>query len=496
MTRSRVATCITFAVAVLLVAATLQAQYTTAALAGVVADPSGASVPDAKVTVLNKNIGLSRSVQSSADGAFLFSALPVGVYELSVEKAGFETYRQLGITLTVGVAASQTVTLAVGGTVQVATVTAEASAIETREATVSQLIGERQVLDFPLNGRQAQSLVFLSAGTVDISTHYLTGQGGRYPGEIQAAVNGGGPGAVNFQLDGAGHNDSYINSNMPFPNPDAVQEFSLQSDNLTAQYGNSASGVVNIVTKSGTDQYHGDVFEFLRNGALNARNYFAPVADTLKRNQFGGSAGGPIVKDKLFFFGTYQGTRVRSAAQGQIAQVPTQAERNGDFSAISNQVVDPVTGVPFAGNQIPLSRFSAPADYFLKTIPLPNGPDTQLTYAGPSVVQNDNQYMAKVDYLRGTQRFSGHHFYSHFDEPPFVAKNNVLASDSQGNHVRVQSVAVNHTYSRSATLLFNTWFGWNQQVGGSLSGAPFGYPDAGIKVAAPNPPELNLVVGG
>jgi hypothetical protein len=269
-----------------------------------------------------------------------------------VAKQGFQTYRQLGITLTVGQSASLTVSLALGQATQTVTVSAEASMIETREATVSQLISTKQVLDLPLDGRQAQSLVFLAAGTVDVSTHCLTGQGGRYPGELQAAVNGGGPGGVNFQLDGTGHNDTYINSNMPFPNPDAVEEFSLQSGNLSAQYGNSASGVVNVVTKTGTNQFHGDLFEFLRNGALNARNFFAPVQDTLKRNQFGGSAGGPIVKDKLFFFGTYQGTRIRSAAQGQIAQVPTQAERNGDFSSISNQLTDPVTG-----SRLPATRF-------------------------------------------------------------------------------------------------------------------------------------------
>ena len=189
MTRSRLSIGVFFVVAALLATAPLQAQYTTASLAGVIVDPSGATVPGAKVVVLNKDIGLSRTVQSSADGTYLFSALPVGVYDSSVEKTGFATYRQPGITLTVGVAASQTVTLAVGGTVQVATATAEAPMIETREATLSQLVGEKQVLDLPLNGRQAQSLVFLSAGTVDISTHYLTGQGGRYPGEIQAAVN-------------------------------------------------------------------------------------------------------------------------------------------------------------------------------------------------------------------------------------------------------------------------------------------------------------------
>src|SRR5206468_8499948 len=139
-----------------------------------------------------------------------------------------------------------------------------------------------------------------------------------YPGLQYAAVNGGGTGTVNYQLDGAGHNDPYVNANLPFPNPDAIQEFNLQSNNLSAEYGNSASGVVNLVSKSGTNEIHGSLFEFLRNGALNAKNFFAPEHDSLKRNQFGGSVGGPIKKDKLFYFGTYQGTRIRTANEGQI----------------------------------------------------------------------------------------------------------------------------------------------------------------------------------
>src|SRR4029077_19929600 len=137
------------------------------------------------------------------------------------------------------------------------------------------------------------------------------------------------------------------------------------------------SGVVNIVTKSGTNAIHGTVFEFLRNGDLNARNFFAPTQDTLKRNQFGGSAGGPILKDKLFYFASYQGTRTTSAAAGKVAFVPTQAQRNGDFSNLATQLADPVTGTLFPGNQIPRSQLSAPAQFFLGKIPLPNGPAGQ-----------------------------------------------------------------------------------------------------------------------
>ena len=201
------------------------------------------------------------------------------------------------------------------------------------------------------------------------------------------------------------------------------------------------------------------------------------------------------MKDKLFFFGTYQGTRVRSAAQGQIAQVPTQAERNGDFFRHLESTSRSPNGVPFAGNQIPLSRFSAPGNYFLNSIPLPNGPDTQLTYAGPSLVQNDNQYMAKLDYLRGNHRLSGHYFYSKFDEPPFIASSNVLGIGQsrqprsspecgcQPRVLAVSDVAIQHLVRV------------NQQVGDR-------FPDASAirtlesRWRLPNPPELNLVVGG
>jgi hypothetical protein len=201
---------------------------------------------------------------------------------------------------------------------QKVTVQADAELVATRTATAGQLVTGHQIIDLPLEGRAAQSLVFLAAGTVDVTDRYcgLGCHGGVYPGEQQAAVNGAGPDNVNYQMDGTDHNDTYLNMNLPFPNPDSLQEFNLQANNMTAEYGNAAGGIVNIVTKSGTNELHGTAFEFLRNGSLNARNFFAPEHDQLKRNQFGGTLGGPIVKDKLFFFGTYQGTRIRIAPQG------------------------------------------------------------------------------------------------------------------------------------------------------------------------------------
>src|SRR5579872_450738 len=476
------------------------AQFTTASLSGNVLDTSGASIPDARVTVQNLDTGFTQTVATGPAGDYLFPRLPVGKYKLTVEKQGLTTYVQSGIVLTVNQSATQNVSMSVGAVSQEVTITGDASLVTTQSATISQVINQRQVVDLPLDGRQVQQLVFLSVGVTDTSEHYCGAncEGGTIPGQQYAKANGTFSESINYQMDGVAYNDTYINANLPFPNPDAIQEFSVQDSNLSAEYGNAVGGVVNVVSKSGTNQIHGDVFEFLRNGDMNARNFFAPVHDQLKRNQFGGAVGGPIQKDHLFYFGTYQGSRYRNAPQGQVAFVPTAAERAGDFSALlpGTQLVDPVNNVPFAGNQIPASRLSSVSQFFLNTIPLPNGPDGQITYLGPSARYNDDQFMLKADYTKGKHQFTGRYFFTNFHQTPFIAKQNLLQADVQGNQVRVQNIAVTHTYTAGPHLLFNTWFGWDQQNGGSISSAPFCFPDAGVLIAATKPCELSFSVNG
>lgn len=478
----------------------LAAQYTTATLDGTVVDQTGSSIPGAKVTIENEATGLSRSSSTASDGTFLFSALPAGTYRLTTTKEGFTTSVQSDIALEVNQTVSQRVRLKLGTTSTEVTVAANADLVTTRSAQVSQVVNNRAILALPLNGREPQQLVFLTAGAVNGTSQYpgVHSQGGTYPGEQEALVQGSGPGTVNYQLDGGDYNDPYLNTNLPFPNPDAIQEFGVNTDNLSAEYGNSASAVVSIVTKSGSNDIHGSLFEFVRNGDLNARNFFAPTHDALKRNQFGGTVGGPILKNKLFYFGTIQATRIRSTAQGEVAFVPTAAERSGDFSAVSKQLVDPVTGGQLVGNQIPSNRLSPVSQYFLQRMPLPNGPGGQLTFGGPNVVQNDLQWMPKIDYEVGKNHLTGRYFWTRFSEPPGMAaaNKNILATDPNGNLVTINNLAVNDTYVASPTLLFNTWFGYDRQTGGSLSGAPFSLPDAGMNVASPTPPELDVQAGG
>ncbi|MGH9403072.1 MAG: TonB-dependent receptor domain-containing protein, partial [Terriglobia bacterium] len=493
---------IAFTVAILLLCAGLaSAQYTTASLGGTVTDTSGAVVPGAKVTVENTGTGYRRIAATGPAGAYLFPNLPVGAYTLAVRKAGFSTYVQRGITLTVNQAATQMIKLQVGQVAQQVVVQSNTPLVTTQSATLGQLVNQRSIVDLPLNGRDVQQLVFLAAGTTDVTGHYcgVGCEGGIIPGEQYAMVNGTMANSVNYQLDGTDNTDPYINTNLPFPNPDAVQEFNVQTGNMSAAYGNAVGGVVNVVTKSGTNQVHGDGFEFVRNGALNARNFFAPTEDALKRNQFGGSVGGPVKKDKLFFFGTYQGTRIHTAPQGQITFVPTAAERSGNFSDLlpATQLVNPVTGAPFFNNQLPASALSPIAKYFLQFIPPPNGPGRQLTYVGGAAIQDTDEFMTKFDYYAGKHHLSGRYMFVNFSQPAFFApKSNMLESTPCGGRVRVQTISVNDLYSATSNLLFNTWFGWNQANGSTISDAPFSFAEAGVKIAVTKPPELSVAIGG
>jgi hypothetical protein len=478
------------------------AQFTTASLAGTVSDPSGASVPGAGVTIQNEQTGLTRRTNTGADGVYRFPALPIGSWKLRVEKAGFSTSVQEGIQLDTNEAATVDVTVQVGAVSNEVEVMANTTMVNTQTATLSQLVDQQRIVELPLNGRTPQSLVFITPGAVNVG---ITGsQGGVYPTEQGAAVNGGGRMNVNYEMDGAAHNDTYVSENLPFPNPDAISEFNVQTTNMSAEYGNSTS-VVNIVTKSGTNQLHGDAFEFLRNGDLNARNFFAATHDTLARNQFGGTLGGPIRKDRLFFFGTYQGTLTRSASASVTSFVPTQAERNGDFSSTTKQLKDPVTNAPFPGNQVPVSQFTAPSKYFLQGIPLPNGPGELVTFIGRKSIQRDDQLMPKVDWNRGRNQVSGRYFYSRYSQPPdYAAAAKNYLNLGGANLLHVQTLALNDTFTASPTLLFNTWFGWHSQTGGSLSGDPpdnpITFPAAGVKIAGGAPgisPALEqLSVGG
>lgn len=487
------------ALAVILGNSPLMAQVTTARLSGIVSDNSGAALEGAHVIVQEVQTGYKQTATTSNTGEYLFPALPVGEYVLSVDMTGFSSYTQKGIVLAVGQAVSRNVQMQVGAVADQVTVTADASLVTTDSATVGQLVNQESVASLPLNGRDVQQLVFLIPGATNVTSQNCAAncEGGTFPGEQYAKVNGGGSNGVSYLLDGVDFNDPYLNSNLPFPNPDAVQEFNVDTNNMSAAYGNATGGIVNVVSKSGTDRIHGSAFEYLRNYALDARNYFASSVDPLKQNQFGGSLGGPIIKDKLFYFGSYQGTRTRTASNGQVQFVPTAAERRGDFSDLPPgiQLVDPTTGTPFAGNQIPLNRLNPVANYILQHVPLPNGPGRQLTFNGAPLVQNTDEYLAKVDYNVGKHHLSGHYFQTTFNVPIFVppAGNILEINTNPAQSLTLRNISVVDLYSISNTFFLNSYFGYTNQVGKMLSNIPFNMATAGVNMA--EPPSLGGGIG-
>ncbi|AFL90005.1 hypothetical protein Terro_3796 [Terriglobus roseus DSM 18391] len=471
--------------------ASAMGQASSATVSGVVHDAQDALIARVNLKLVNTMTGTESVSETNGDGVFTIPGVMPGTYSLQVDSPGFATTKVENIVLHVGDNKSLVVRMSVGPTDQSITVEGGSVTVNTTDAVINTVIQEKFLENLPLNGRNAAALLQLAPGAVDLARNVnpIATQGAVYPGEATASVNGSTRTQINYQLDGVSHNDTYLNASLPFPNPDAIQEFALQAANFSAEYGNAGGGVVNIVSKSGTNQIHGSAFEYLRNGSLNAKNYFGTTHDSLHRNQFGVTLGGPVLHDKLFFFGTYQGTRVSSTTASGVTFVPTAAQRTGDFSALGTQLKNPVTGANYVRNQIPVSPVSA---YILKFIPLPNGAAGRLTYSGTPQRTTDDQALAKLDYSVGKHRISGHYFFTVYDSPASVATDNLIAATNLANHVKVQTISAIDTYSPSGTLQFTTSFGLNLQRGGSGSSAPFGMAEAGAKISEAAPPELDV----
>jgi hypothetical protein len=313
----------------------LPAQTGRANISGTVTDSQGAVVSGATVTATNTATGVATPTTTNGAGAFSILQLIPGNYNVRVEKEGFGAQEKANVTLTAEQNLGADFALQPGKVSEKVTVEAGAELVHTESAELSETINEHSITELPLNGRNPASLVLLTPGTTDV-LGTTVGQHQSYttfPTEGGASTNGGRQGSTLYLLDGAYNMDNYHLLAAPFPNPDATQEFSVIGNNFDPRYGFTPGGVVSIVTKSGTNNWHGDAFDFLRNGALNAKDYFTKQTDNIKRNQFGGSLGGPIVKDKFFVFGNYQGTRQTRQVLTGSGYVPTTAMRAGDFSA-------------------------------------------------------------------------------------------------------------------------------------------------------------------
>ena len=380
------------------------AAQSTGTINGIVTDATGALVPAATVTATLVDQQVRRSVVTSGDGYYSFSALPPGRYSIAVEKTGFQRSEQTDIILTLNQNLRLDVALQVGQAAQTISVTAETPLVDTRSGTLAGLVDDRRVVDLPINGRNVIGLASILPGIVSVNAPQQLTDARSGP---TLNVNGSLENQNYFTLNGGIFLNPSRNTGMNFPPPDAVQEFSIQTQNFTAEYGRNAGAQINVVSRSGSNAFHGTLWEFLRNDKLNARNFFASRVTGRKQNQYGGAAGGAIVKSKLFAFGSYQGLRDRTEAIGAQSVVPSTAQRSGDFSSLTTALrnpVDAITGQPFTdaagvpcvqGNIIRQTCLSPVAKTLLPLIP--ESPSGRYTVLSPAP-QNGGMYISRVDW--------------------------------------------------------------------------------------------------
>jgi hypothetical protein len=445
----------------------LWAQATSSAqISGTVKDQSGAVLPGTEIQVTQTATGAVRNAVSGEDGAYVITNLPIGPYMLEVTLSGFRTYVQTGIVLQVNSSPTVNAVLEVGQVSETVEVQADAAMVETRSTGVGTVIDNSRILELPLNGRQVTQLIFLagmaSPSVGSISTGINSTR--NYPTVMIALAGGAGDG-VTYLLDGANHNDPHNSLNYPLPFPDALQEFKVEASALPAQYGYHSNAAISAVTKSGTNRFHGNLFEFVRNGVFNARNFFAPRRDTLKRNQFGGVIGGPIIKDKLFFFGGYQATLERSDPPTAIAYVPTPAMLAGDFTTMASPACNGrqltlAAAQGFVNNQISPSRFDPVALRISSLLPTTSDPCGKVTF-GLKSNSDEHLFLGRIDYQR-TQRDSifGRIWIANLvRQSTYDGKNPLSINNSQSNF-RITSFVLGNTRLLSASTVssFRTSF--------------------------------------
>src|SRR5437867_414118 len=341
----------------------------SAGIVGRVIDATQAGIPGASVVVTNTGTNAQRSTQTNEVGEFSVPNLPPASYQIKVEKQGFQSAIIEPFELRIGEIARRGVTLTVGGVSESVVVQSETPLMQTDTGTVGQVIDQKRIADLPLNGRNLVQLAAISAG---VSPRQSLQRGTTQYGERNEyiQIEGGRDGSTNYVIDGVYVRSLRFNYLSLQPSLDTIQEFNVLRNSFSSEYGQGQS-IITAVTKSGTNALHGSAYEYLRNDQLDARNFFAAFKPAYRRNQFGATAGGPVIKNNFFVFGGYEGLRAR---QGRpfLGSVPNPALLTGDFSALSTPVIDPLTGVQFPGNRIPANRISRFATVLSPTIPAPN----------------------------------------------------------------------------------------------------------------------------
>jgi hypothetical protein len=516
-----------------------------------VTDPSGAVVPGVRVTLRNLDTGLVRTTTTESTGSYGFLEVPIGQnYSIEVSERGFQAATQSGITLLVNQVFRADVHLQVGALTQRVEVSAAPVQVETTSTQIGDVIGTQKMTALPLNGRSYLDLMGLQAGVVPIGTGLETSGSNAFPvsGNLlggNLSVNGQREDANAFFVNGALVEEAYGNGAAIIPTLDSIQEFRLITNSFDAEYGHFAGSVVNVVTKSGTNGFHGNLYEFLRNSDLDSRNFFDVTRGVFRQNQFGGTLGGRIIKDRLFFFGDYQGTRESVGVSSNNVPVPSLAERGGDFSDVGTTGYEPFSGyvrgsdVPgsgsmdqvlstrlgytvtngesywapgcntladaqagicvFPGQVIPQAAWSPAAKGMLKFIPTPtgylNGQPTLLSSSAYASALRDDKWATRLDL--NTQRTGNWSFYYHFDDStlssPFGPMANVpgfsVATASRGQLAEVHntrnfgSSAVNE----AAVTFVRQGFDFNKPLAGLTGLGSLGFDTTGLGIIPGNP---------
>ena len=495
--RARLA--VSFGVLAFLVASPVLAQ--TGQINGLVTDNTGALVPGATVKAVEAATGLSRDTVSGLDGRYIFTGLRPTTYDISAELTGFSTSQRKGVLLQANENLTVNFSMQVGAIAETVTVSGESPVVDVSSATISEVVDSKRIVELPLNGRDAAALSTLVSGMVLTAVDQESGK--TIPGALRMSTNGTESRQVSFRLDGTSHTDPYFQQNQPFPFPDALQEFSIQTSNYSAVQGNSAGAVVNAITRSGTNDFHGGVFGYLRDNTFNSRNYFSPTKDFLKRKQYGGYTGGPLRHNKTFFFVGWQGTNLQNTGSQLVQFLPTVDERNGNFTtcgaACNVAIRDPLTGQPFPNNQIPVSRFDPASLNVLKFLPSVTGDGR--VQVPRAIGQHDNQIVGKVDQMVSAKdQVSVRYFFDRFLNDPTYTQGDLSTyrNPTLAARTLMQNVVGSWTRTISPTLLNETRAGFNRV--NSRRFPPDGVPsmqDLGVRLpiypTLPSISEINAV---
>ncbi len=466
----------------------------TAQISGTVRDQSGAVLPGVEITATQTDTGIARNTVTNETGSYVLPNLSLGPYRLEAALPGFRTFVQTGIVLQVNSNPVVNPVLEVGQVTEQVEVQANALQVETRSAGVGQVIETQRILDLPLNGRNVTDLITLSGASVQ------TGQSPAYGMRtgVSISVAGGESFGVQYNLDGAPHIHTFDGTSLPMPFPDALQEFKFSTSTQDASNGMRSGAAVNAVVKSGTNAFHGDVFEFVRNNKFNARDFFALKDDGLKRNQFGGTIGGPIQKDRMFFFTGYQGTTIRQDPSTTVAFVPTAAMLRGDFTTIASPACNNGRQItlraPFVNNRIDPSLMSRAAVRVAAVLPQPL--DDCGTYkTGNFLHENDLQVPVRIDYqLSDKQSVFGRYLLTRNEVA--VPPANVLLGGTVGSDDTGQTLALGHTWLISPTTVNTGRISFDRISAYKPSQQLYSAPSFGVNAYSYLPHMASIAVSG